>query len=203
MDKNIRVPKQERSRESKRNITNAGLQLFSEKGFYKTNSKEIAKKAGVSIGSFYIYFSDKKDLFKEVLIDYHGKIRNVLKSINIEKYILSGDSKKFLHHVIDKLIEAHDIYPEFHRELNVMSHSDREINKIHENSIQSSVDLTKLILSSWKGKLRVKDIDAAAVLIQRTIEEIVHTILFSNKNISDKRMIDELTDMLFHYLFKE
>jgi AcrR family transcriptional regulator len=200
---NFRDPKQERSRESKNSIINAGLKLFSDKGYYKTNSKEIAKEAGVSIGSFYMYFGDKKDLFKEILVNYHDKIRNVLKSIEIESFIRSGDGKKFLRHIIDKLIEAHDIYPEFHRELNVMSQSDVEINKIHEDSMRASVDLTKSMLYPWKSKLRVKDFDAAALIVQKTIEETVHAMLFSDINISNKRIITELTDMLYLYLFKE
>lgn len=200
---NIRNPKQERSRESKNNIIAAGLKLFSEKGFYKTNSKEIAKEAGVSIGSFYMYFEDKKDLFKEVLIDYHNKIKGVLQSIDIEKFILFGDGRKFLRYIINKLIKAHDICPEFHQELNVMTQSDPEINKIHENSKRASIELTKSMLDSWKNKLRIKDYDAAAVVVQKTIEEIVHVIMFSDINISNKRMINELTDMLFRYLFEE
>jgi AcrR family transcriptional regulator len=200
---NIRAPKQERSRESKNSIINAGLKLFSDKGYYKTNSKDIAKEAGVSIGSFYMYFGDKKDLFKEILVNYHAKISDVLKSIEIESFIRSGDGKKFLRHVIDKLIEAHDIYPEFHRELNIMSQSDGEINKIHEDSMRASVDLTKSMLYPWKNKLRVKDFNAAATIVQKTIEETVHAMLFSDINISNKRIITELTDMLYLYLFKE
>ncbi len=200
---NTRTPRQERSRESKNNIIAAGLKLFSEKGFYKTDSKEIAKKAGVSIGSFYMYFADKKDLFKQVLIDYHGKIKDVLRNIDIEKFVRSGDGRKFLLYIINKLIEAHDIYPEFHQELNAMAQSDPEINKIHEDSKLASIDITKAILNSWKGKMRIKDIDAAAVIVQTTIEEIVHTIMFSDINIPAKRMISEVTDMLYCYLFKK
>jgi AcrR family transcriptional regulator len=200
---NTRAPMQGRSKETRNNIITAGLKLFSEKGYYKTNSKEIAKKAGVSIGSFYMYFADKKDLFKEVLVDYHTKIRYVLKSIDLDKFVRSSDGKKFLQHVIDKLIEAHNIYPGFHRELNVMSQSDEEIKKIHEDSIRVSVDLTRSMLHPWKSKLRIKDFDAAATIVQKTIEETVHAMLFSDINIPNKRMITELTDMLYLYLFKE
>lgn len=199
----VRIPIQERSKESKNSMIAAGLKLFSEKGFYKTNSKEIANEAGVSIGSFYMYFADKKDLFKEVLIDYHSKIRNVLQSIDIENFIRSADGRTFIRYVIDKLIEAHDIYPEFHQELDVMTQSDPEINQIHENSKRAAIEITQAMLLAWKDKIRIKDFDAAAVIVQKTIEEIVHVIMFSEIKIADKRIIDELTDMLFRYLFGE
>ena len=57
---NIRTPQQKRSEETRKRIIAAAERLFSEKGYYNTNSKEIAKAANVSIGSFYSYFKDKK-----------------------------------------------------------------------------------------------------------------------------------------------
>jgi AcrR family transcriptional regulator len=191
----IRIPKQERSRETKRSIINAGLKLFSEKGFYKTNSKEIAREAGVSIGSFYIYFTDKKALFREVLVDYHRKIKNVLETIEIQEFAQTVNVKAFLHYLINKLIEAHTIYPQFHQEVTVMAQSDPDISKIIENSKRESIEIT------WKDKLRIKDIDAAAVVVQTSTEELVHTLMFSKGKVSGERIITELTEMLFRYLF--
>ncbi|MFD1909576.1 TetR/AcrR family transcriptional regulator [Paenibacillus rhizoplanae] len=52
----IRTPQQERSIRTKEAIIRAAMQLFSDKGFYQTNTKEIAAAAGVSTGSFYSYF---------------------------------------------------------------------------------------------------------------------------------------------------
>lgn len=59
----IREPIQKRSIEKKTKIIKAGLDLFSEKGFYKTNTVAIAKAAGVSTGTVYSYFKDKKDIY--------------------------------------------------------------------------------------------------------------------------------------------
>lgn len=197
----IRIPKQERSRETKKSIINAGLKLFSEKGFYKTNSKEIAREAGVSIGSFYIYFPDKKALFREVLVDYHRKIRNVVETIDIQKFAQTGKTKDFLHYLINKLIEAHNIYPQFHQEVTVMAQSDPDIANIIENTKRESIEITKAMLLNWKDTLRIKDIDAAAIVIQTSTEELVHTLRFSKCKVSGERIINELTEMLFRYLF--
>lgn len=200
--KNItRIPKQERSKETKRSIINTGLKLFSEKGFYKTNSKEIAREAGVSIGTFYIYFQDKKALFKEVLVDYHKKIRAVLENFEIEKYVKTGKKKDVLIYLINKLIEAHDICPQFHQEVNSMAQSDPDISRIIEKSELEFLKVTKSMLLTWKDKLRVKDIEAAAIVVQTSTEEIVHATIFSKYNIPGQRIINELIEMLFRYLF--
>ncbi|MBN2040467.1 MAG: TetR/AcrR family transcriptional regulator [Spirochaetes bacterium] len=198
-----RVPKQERSRETKQSILKAGLELFSEKSYYKTNSKEISKRAGVSIGSFYMYFPDKKELFKELLIEYHKQIRAVLENIEIESYVNSGKRRDFLNYLINKLIEAHYIYPEFHQEINVMALTDSDFIKVNEKSKAESIEVTKTLLHIWKDQLRIKDIEAAAIVVQTSIEEIVHVLIFSKHKAKNKKIIDECTDMLSRYLFED
>lgn len=54
---------QQRSIDKKTKIIKAGLDLFCDKGFYKTNTVQIAKAAGVSTGTVYSYFKDKKDIY--------------------------------------------------------------------------------------------------------------------------------------------
>src|SRR2546423_12720056 len=55
-------PKQARSRQTKEKIINAAIELFEERGYEKTTSNDIAAAAGVSVGSFYVYFTDKRQL---------------------------------------------------------------------------------------------------------------------------------------------
>jgi len=45
----------------------AALELFVEKGFAATRAEEVAKRAGVSKGTLFLYFSSKEDLFKAVV----------------------------------------------------------------------------------------------------------------------------------------
>jgi AcrR family transcriptional regulator len=53
---------QEATRLTKKKILLASIECFSEKGFQKTSLREIAKKAGVTVGAVYHHFQDKKDL---------------------------------------------------------------------------------------------------------------------------------------------
>ena len=57
-----RNPQQKRSIDKKNRIIEAGFELFKEQGYYNTNTTEIADKAGVSTGTVYSYFKDKKDI---------------------------------------------------------------------------------------------------------------------------------------------
>ena len=58
--------------------------LFCEKGYYRTNTAEIAKAAGVSTGIVYSYFHDKKDI-----LNHREKLELYLKSKSDEISLLS------------------------------------------------------------------------------------------------------------------
>ncbi len=48
-------------------LLEAALELFVEKGFSATRSEEVAKAAGVSKGTLYLYFPSKEELLKAVI----------------------------------------------------------------------------------------------------------------------------------------
>jgi AcrR family transcriptional regulator len=48
-------------------LTAAALELFVEKGFAATRLDDVAKRAGVSKGTLYLYFESKEELFKAVV----------------------------------------------------------------------------------------------------------------------------------------
>ena len=55
--------KREENREqTKRAILKAALELFSKRGFYRTKTKEISRKAGIAEGTLFNYFRTKEDL---------------------------------------------------------------------------------------------------------------------------------------------
>jgi AcrR family transcriptional regulator len=66
----LRQPKwQRRAEDRPREICTAALEVFSEKGFAAARLDEIARRAGVSKGTLYLYFKDKEDLFRAVVRD--------------------------------------------------------------------------------------------------------------------------------------
>lgn len=58
---------QRRSEDRPREICEAALEVFAEKGFAAAKLDEIARRAGVSKGTLYLYFEDKADLFRAVV----------------------------------------------------------------------------------------------------------------------------------------
>ena len=60
---------QRRAEDRPREICAAALEVFAEKGFAAAKLDEIAKRAGVSKGTLYLYFQDKAELFRAVIRD--------------------------------------------------------------------------------------------------------------------------------------
>ncbi len=56
------------SKETKKNdIKITAVKLFSEKGFYGTSIRDIAKAANCSLPMLYYYYNNKNDLFEEIV----------------------------------------------------------------------------------------------------------------------------------------
>lgn len=51
----------------KQQIANAAVRIFSEKGYHKVKIRDITASLGISTGTFYIYFEDKRALFVDVV----------------------------------------------------------------------------------------------------------------------------------------
>ena len=56
-------------RETVRKLLEAGTIEFEERGFNGVRVDDVVKRAGISHGTFYLYFANKEDLFKALLRD--------------------------------------------------------------------------------------------------------------------------------------
>lgn len=60
--------------DKKQKIIDAAYDLFIENDYKDVNIRSIAKKAGISIGSFYQYFDDKDDLYLFLMTEIEKNI---------------------------------------------------------------------------------------------------------------------------------
>ena len=127
MKKQVRLPRQERAIEKKNKIINAGYELFSEVGYYGTNTAEIAKRAGVSTGIVYGYFSDKRDIMICVLEIYLDKVVAPLLKF-FDKLKAPLNLEEIVSTVINEVIKIHKRNNKIHEALHSLSGSDEAVN---------------------------------------------------------------------------
>jgi AcrR family transcriptional regulator len=74
------VPSTERGRQSRQRIVDAAEKVFGEKGYFSASISDITREAGVALGTFYVYFESKHEIFVEVLTTLARTIRRATRA---------------------------------------------------------------------------------------------------------------------------
>ena len=61
--------RQRRSIERRRQILEAAIEVFAEKGFHASRVSDIARKAGVAYGLVYHYFRNKEEILRTIFLE--------------------------------------------------------------------------------------------------------------------------------------
>jgi AcrR family transcriptional regulator len=78
-DKRGPLPFQDIGREQKRRfILESAAAAFGAKGFHAVTVKDIAKRAGIAHGTFYLYFKDKRAVYRELVEQLQSQIMHVI-----------------------------------------------------------------------------------------------------------------------------
>ena len=145
----IREPIQKRSIEKKEKIIQYGFELICQKGYYNTNTAEIAKAAGVSTGIVYQYFKDKHDILLEGIKRYAKDIFFPMLSITSSEKINKDNLETVLRKMINTFIENHKLSQSAHEEITAMIHSDKEIsNFFHEHELYMTDKIVNVLNNS-------------------------------------------------------
>lgn len=73
--KGINIPKTKLGQTKMEKLLAASEELFAKHGFYDTSISDICKLAGTAVGTFYIYFETKIDVYKYLMETYKREIR--------------------------------------------------------------------------------------------------------------------------------
>lgn len=194
-----RIPTQKRSIEKRARIVEKGFELMCENGYYKTNTSDIAKYAGVSTGIIYQYFNDKKEIFLEGIKSYSDIILfPMIKTLN-ENAITSDNFEDVVLSIIDEFIKTHTFSKKAHEELMAMSHLDSEISEIFKNS---ELLLTKQIVDILDNNgihtsHALEKVHIAVGLVDNLCHEIVY---HKHDDFDYKVMKEETAKLITHIL---
>lgn len=172
-------PRWERRKEARpKELLASAIELFVERGFAATRLEDVARRAGVSKGTLYLYYANKEDLFKAVVrqtilpmiddaeasvAEFDGHSAELLRQVILSWWHRIGSTKAS---GISKLILAEaDNFPELARfyQEEVMTRRMRMISNMLERGIHRgefrAIDVPQtaqvliaplLMLSTWK-----------------------------------------------------
>ena len=194
-----RIPSQKRSIEKRNRIIEKGFELMCNKGFYNTNTIDIAKYAGVSTGIIYQYFNDKKEIFIEGVKIYSDSILYpVIDTLEKDKIDLNNIDI-ILEEIIDSFVKKHTISKKQHEELMAMSHLDNDISDIFkDNEIKTTEKIVNILNSN---NININNPFEKVHIIYGIIDNLCHEIVYHNHKLIDynkmkKEVINIIIDIL-------
>jgi AcrR family transcriptional regulator len=70
--------------EKQMKLIESGMKLFATKGYHRTSVQEITSEAGVSKGSFYVYFQSKEEFLLTAYQYFYTQIKNKIEQVKRE-----------------------------------------------------------------------------------------------------------------------
>lgn len=197
----VRVPQQQRSQITRTKIIEAAVQLFAEKGYFHTNSKEIAKAAGVATGSFYSYFPDKLEVYIEAYRlhkeAFLSTIREGLGRLAQE----GGDWRGMIRQMANLILEAHHLFDFLEKDVSTVAASDARLKNMFEDHYDEGIALTMEFLVPFEGSARVTINEEVGSIVYFTMHRIIDLIAHKETPLPPEPLIEQLADMLTVYLF--
>ncbi|MFO1018105.1 MAG: TetR/AcrR family transcriptional regulator [Hyphomonadaceae bacterium] len=118
-------PKTERGRRTLRRLLDAAGEEFGVRGYHETAISHITQRAGVGLGTFYVYFKSKEEVFRALVADMGARTRHALSEsvkdapnrleaerLGIQAYLEFVRTHKSLYRVV---MEAQFVAPEAYR----------------------------------------------------------------------------------------
>ena len=195
----IREPIQKRSIEKKEKIIKAGFELICEKGYYNTNTAEIAKAASISTGIVYQYFKDKHDILVEGIKKYASDIFYPMLTVTSNIKIDKNNLDVVLRNMINTFIENHKLSQIAHEEIMAMTHSDKEIAEFfQENEMAMTKNISKILLDNG---FDARNLDEKVHIAIHLIDDLCHEIVYhKHKDLDYDIMINLVIENILNLI---
>jgi AcrR family transcriptional regulator len=194
--------KQKRTFETRDKIINTAMELISEQGYFSVTTNEVAKQAGISIGSLYSHFADKKALMVACVEFYYDLVSRDIDASAIK--LPTHSTPNFIPYLtgaIESVFLAHQVMPAFHRAMMAACMQEADLRVIQAEKDKEGKQQVLSILESLKSVVKTTNILLAADMVYITVSETVHKYMHGELQYSKENLISELVRMISTYLF--
>ena len=189
--------------EKKKNrIEEAARQLFISQGFHATSMRNIAARAGTSLGNVYNYYRTKEEILESIIGRYQTVIDSRLRAIfdEIEEPLDPDSLVRFGRQIKEMVNAHHDFWLLMY--IDVLEFENRHFRKMFEGLVHNLRRRFSTQFAELKKQGRVHpDVDPAvgftAVYMQFFNYFLVEKLFGGNRHfgLSDERVIKQLTDI--------
>jgi AcrR family transcriptional regulator len=195
--------RQDRARRSYLALIDAATGLFATHGYDAVGTPEIAQAAGVSVGTFYRYFTDKHEIYLEIarrtmVAGYHKTIAN----LGPERFV--GRARhETISETIAILFDHVLSQPELTRSFREMSLRDPQIAELSRAFEQVAVARIATLIAAAVDRDAVPDPEATAWVLHSAVVEAAYSLAGHRgpPPISAERARRALTDFIERAVF--
>jgi len=201
VERETRDPSQKRSIAKKNAVVATAKEMFLEKGYVAVNTNEIAKQAGVSVGTLYSYFKDKREIFLHIMEDCNADFRAICEK-NRTAFDANDDPRITLMCFLDTMMSALSVYGSLFHEYHAhVANSIEEKRAFFAGQNQIMSEILMGLLDSWSDKLRVANKQVATLMVLEWAFTIVDSIAEKRHPVPPEVLKHELLDTMCRYLF--
>ncbi|AKU97788.1 Transcriptional regulator, TetR family [Labilithrix luteola] len=163
-----REPKQRRARETVEAVLDAVVRILKRGGIEKVTTNRIAEVAGVSVGSVYQYFPDKRAIFGALHDRHVGEISQIVESTLVTH--ANSSFEDLVRALVEALVSAHGTDPELHELLTTqVPHAGGE--RAFEERLRSTF---RLAIQSRSKSYDERDFEKVLFILPHMVEGLAH-----------------------------
>lgn len=147
-----KTPLTKKAMETRQRLLMATLEQVAKHGYHNITMDEIAKACGMSTGSAYRYFMNKKEMLIAAIEYCYSNIQFFSKT---EDKLLMEFNKleEMLEYVLRQFYELHKKYYALHEELESLRHIDDDIRTVYDKIQQNAVEALLSKCKAWFADL--------------------------------------------------
>ncbi len=198
-----RVPQQARSRQKRDALLAAAGRLFAERGYEATIADDIAAAADVSIGTFYSYFRNKRQL----LFTLYATCLESLEALQIDQADFASNPWSAIRAMINQALERDPLFYGLQRAWQELLPKDAEaasydakLNQAIYGQILTAVRRAEAAGLTWPNL----QVEATCWIITQLLDlnwQIQPSV--SQTEAERARHLDALTDMIYRAVFRQ
>jgi AcrR family transcriptional regulator len=191
-------PKQDRSQATVEAILTAAAHILIESGTEKFTTNRVAELAGVSIGSLYQYFPNKKALL------FALAQQNAQQMIQLAQKHLTDVENLTIPEVIQQIVRAaiaaHSVNPRLHRVLHEQISRDEVMPAGADAQMEN---LLRSFLEQRRDQIKPNNLDLTVFIVSCTIESLIQRALLNRSDwLNNSELEQEITGLISRYLVK-
>lgn len=196
---------QSREKEQRRaQILGVAREVFAEKGYHDARIDDIVVRAGIARGTFYLYFSDKRAIFEELVDSFLRRL-----DANIERIELADDAPRHMNEIAENLRRVFALFaaePAMSRILlsaavGVDADFDRRLLAFYD---EVTAMLTRaLSQGEAAGLVRPGDARLRAYCLTGLMKECLYQLMLRRSDLEPEALVGALLDLVGDGLFTD